>query len=91
MITCSTKKVQQGRTVYSKRDNFRSWSRPSTSLSMTLAFFCRPRHPFQFPALSSNMMNNYQKNPDKPLRRRFLPERRGRAAFCSRPQTSHCD
>ncbi|EYB99413.1 hypothetical protein Y032_0122g1037 [Ancylostoma ceylanicum] len=30
--------------------------------------------------LTSNVMNNYQKSPDLPLRRRFHHERRGRAA-----------
>ena len=39
--------------------------------------------------LSSNMMNNYQENPDKPLRRRFQRERCGRSACFSRPQTGH--
>ncbi|EYC07018.1 hypothetical protein Y032_0072g650 [Ancylostoma ceylanicum] len=39
--------------------------------------------------LPSNVMNNYQENPDSPPRRRFYRERHCRAACFSRPQKGH--
>ncbi|EYC43568.1 hypothetical protein Y032_0489g2369 [Ancylostoma ceylanicum] len=46
-------------------------------------------HTFLSEYITSNVMNEYRKNPDSPLQRRFHLERRGRAALISRPSRGH--